>query len=59
LTRSTQIAKAIALECRILDPEADAIAPNLIKGKTFRSLSDEEREEVAEKISVWYCFSSV
>ncbi|KAL3730184.1 hypothetical protein ACJRO7_027228 [Eucalyptus globulus] len=37
---------------QMLDPEADAIAPNLIKGKTFRSLSAEEREEVAEKISM-------
>ncbi|KAL3743975.1 hypothetical protein ACJRO7_013258 [Eucalyptus globulus] len=47
-----QTAKAIALECGILDPEADATPPNLIEGKSFRSLTDVEREEAAEKISV-------
>ncbi|XP_010046915.2 calcium-transporting ATPase 8, plasma membrane-type-like [Eucalyptus grandis] len=47
-----QTAKAVALECGILDPEAEATAPNLIEGKAFRSLTDAEREEVAEKISV-------
>ncbi|KAL3743971.1 hypothetical protein ACJRO7_013254 [Eucalyptus globulus] len=47
-----QTAKAIALECKILDPEEDATAPNLIEGKAFRSLTDAQREEVAEKISV-------
>ena len=44
-------AKAIALECGILtDPEATE--PTLIEGTAFRVLSDAEREEVAEKISV-------
>ncbi|XP_078170730.1 calcium-transporting ATPase 5, plasma membrane-type-like [Carex rostrata] len=44
-------AKAIALECGILtDPEATE--PTLIEGTVFRVLSDAEREEVAEKISV-------
>lgn len=45
-------AKAIALECGILTSEADATHPNVIEGKDFRALSDREREEVAEKISV-------
>lgn len=44
-------AKAIALECGILtDPEVTE--PTLIEGRVFRVLSDAEREEVAEKISV-------
>lgn len=47
-----QTAKAIALECGILDPKANATAPNLIEGKAFRSLTEAEREEAAEKISV-------
>ena len=45
-------AKAIALECGILQSDADASEPNLIEGKVFRELSDSQREEVAEKISV-------
>lgn len=46
-------ARAIALECGILQSDADASKPNhLIEGKDFRSLSDSEREEVAEQISV-------
>lgn len=45
-------AKAIALECGILEPGADTSEPNLIEGKVFRALSDARREEVAEKISV-------
>ncbi|KAI3416718.1 Calcium-transporting ATPase [Psidium guajava] len=49
---NVQTAKAIALECGILDPEADATVPNLIEGKAFRALTDTEREEAAEKISV-------
>ncbi|XP_030544971.1 calcium-transporting ATPase 10, plasma membrane-type [Rhodamnia argentea] len=47
-----QTAKAIALECGILGSDADATEPNLIEGKAFRGLSDFEREETAEKISV-------
>ncbi|KAJ4792077.1 Calcium-transporting ATPase [Rhynchospora pubera] len=44
-------AKAIALECGILtDPEATE--PTIIEGRAFRTLSDAEREDVAEKISV-------
>lgn len=49
---NVQTAKAIALECGILGSDADAIEPNLIEGKAFRSLSDTERENIAEKISV-------
>ncbi|KAG9160379.1 hypothetical protein Leryth_008775 [Lithospermum erythrorhizon] len=47
-----QTAKAIALECGILQSDSDAREHNIIEGKTFRGLSDAEREEVAEKISV-------
>ncbi|XP_056167003.1 calcium-transporting ATPase 10, plasma membrane-type-like isoform X2 [Syzygium oleosum] len=47
-----QTAKAIALECGILGSDADAIEPNLIEGRVFRALSDVQREETAEKISV-------
>ncbi|KAL5709720.1 P-type Ca(2+) transporter [Ranunculus cassubicifolius] len=47
-----QTAKAIAIECGILNSEEDAIEPNIIEGRTFRALSDSGREEVAEKISV-------
>lgn len=45
-------ARAIALECGILGCDADATEPNLIEGKAFRALSDKQRQEVAEKISV-------
>lgn len=47
-----QTAKAIALECGILASDADASEPNLIEGKSFRSKSEAERAEIAEKISV-------
>ncbi|KAJ8452142.1 LOW QUALITY PROTEIN: hypothetical protein Cgig2_016723 [Carnegiea gigantea] len=47
-----QTAKAIALECGILASGADATEPNLIEGKSFRSKSEAERTEIAEKISV-------
>ncbi|XP_024962705.1 calcium-transporting ATPase 8, plasma membrane-type-like isoform X2 [Cynara cardunculus var. scolymus] len=47
-----QTARAIALECGILESNADAKEPNLIEGKAFRALSEEQRLEVAEKISV-------
>ena len=46
-----QTAKAIALECGILT-DADASEPYIIEGKRFRELSDEERENVAQKIAV-------
>ncbi|KAK6944577.1 Calcium-transporting P-type ATPase, N-terminal autoinhibitory domain [Dillenia turbinata] len=47
-----QTAKAIALECGILGSGDDAVEPNLIEGKTFRALTDVQRLEIAEKISV-------
>ncbi|GMH17940.1 hypothetical protein Nepgr_019781 [Nepenthes gracilis] len=47
-----QTAKAIALECGILASYADAKEPNLIEGKSFRELSEVQRQEIAEKISV-------
>lgn len=47
-----QTARAIALECGILGSNADATEPNLIEGKKFRDLSDSQRLEVADKISV-------
>lgn len=47
-----QTAKAIALECGILASDADANEPNLIEGKTFRALSESQRQEIADKISV-------
>ncbi|KAI4377205.1 hypothetical protein MLD38_014873 [Melastoma candidum] len=45
-------ARAIALECGILGSDAEIVEPTIIEGKTFRALSDSEREQVAEKISV-------
>lgn len=47
-----QTARAIALECGILRSDADATEPNLIEGKRFRAMSEEERRDVADKISV-------
>ncbi|KAK4427477.1 Calcium-transporting ATPase 9, plasma membrane-type [Sesamum alatum] len=47
-----QTAKAIALECGILSPDADTNEPYVIEGKKFRELSDKEREQVVQKISV-------
>ncbi|KAL3528503.1 hypothetical protein ACH5RR_007825 [Cinchona calisaya] len=47
-----QTAKAIALECGILTSDADAIEPNVIEGRTFREMSDMDRERVAQTISV-------
>ncbi|XP_027187299.1 calcium-transporting ATPase 9, plasma membrane-type-like isoform X2 [Cicer arietinum] len=47
-----QTAKAIALECGILVSNEDAVEPTIIEGKTFRQLSDQEREQVAKKITV-------
>ncbi|KAM0017791.1 putative P-type Ca(2+) transporter [Helianthus debilis subsp. tardiflorus] len=47
-----QTARAIALECGILESNAEAKEPNLIEGKTFRGLSEDQRLEIADKISV-------
>ncbi|KAI9075004.1 hypothetical protein K1719_043054 [Acacia pycnantha] len=52
---NVQTAKAIALECAILSSSTDAREPNIIEGKRFREfreLSNSEREEIAERISV-------
>jgi Ca2+-transporting ATPase len=46
-----QTARAIALECGILtDPQAST--PVIIEGRVFRAYSDDDREAVADKISV-------
>ncbi|KAI9073067.1 hypothetical protein K1719_044987 [Acacia pycnantha] len=47
-----QTAKAIALECGILSSNDDLAEPNVIEGKTFRALSESEREQVAKRITV-------
>ncbi|ONK69554.1 uncharacterized protein A4U43_C05F24190 [Asparagus officinalis] len=47
-----QTAKAIALECGILEPNVVATEPTLIEGRAFRALSEAERDSIAEKISV-------
>ncbi|GKC41952.1 calcium-transporting ATPase 8, plasma membrane-type-like protein, partial [Tanacetum coccineum] len=47
-----QTAKAIALECGILGSDADATEPNLIEGKSFRALSEAQRLDIADRISV-------
>nr|XP_019708081.2 calcium-transporting ATPase 5, plasma membrane-type [Elaeis guineensis] len=45
-------AKAIALECGILDMYDNATEPTIIEGKAFRALCETEREEIAERITV-------
>ncbi|KAG8376409.1 hypothetical protein BUALT_Bualt09G0060500 [Buddleja alternifolia] len=47
-----QTARAIALECGILGSDADATEHNLIEGKTFRNMTDAQRLDVADRISV-------
>ena len=47
-------AKAIALECGILDSEAEATEPTLIHGQTFRAMREKDRDSVADRISVWF-----
>ncbi|KAL2340511.1 hypothetical protein Fmac_008451 [Flemingia macrophylla] len=49
---NVKTAKAIAVECGILGSYADAMEPNIIEGKTFRGLSDAQRDEIADRISV-------
>lgn len=49
---NVKTAKAIAVECGILNSFADATEPNIIEGKTFRGMSDAERDAVAERILV-------
>ncbi|CAA7407410.1 unnamed protein product [Spirodela intermedia] len=47
-----QTAKAIALECGILDSGVPTTEPTIIEGRTFRAYSATEREEIAGRISV-------
>ncbi|KZV28017.1 auto-inhibited Ca2 -transporting ATPase 10 [Dorcoceras hygrometricum] len=47
-----QTAKAIALECAILGSNEDVFEPNIIEGKDFRNLTETQRLEMADKISV-------
>ncbi|KAM0021315.1 putative P-type Ca(2+) transporter [Helianthus debilis subsp. tardiflorus] len=47
-----QTARAIALVCGILGSNADATEPNVIEGKAFRGMSEAQRVEIADKISV-------
>ncbi|TXG69533.1 hypothetical protein EZV62_004468 [Acer yangbiense] len=47
-----QTAKAIALECGILDSIANVTDYNIIEGKVFREFSEKEREQVAAEITV-------
>ncbi|CAA0822572.1 Calcium-transporting ATPase 10- plasma membrane-type [Striga hermonthica] len=47
-----QTARAIALECGVLGSNADATEPDLIEGRTFRNLTETQRLEVVDKISV-------
>lgn len=54
-----QTAKAIALECGILDATDDATEPTVIEGKTFRALPEKEREQVAKKVTVWFSYHRV
>ncbi|GAU38010.1 hypothetical protein TSUD_205500 [Trifolium subterraneum] len=49
---NVKTAKAIAVECGILGSFSDATQPNIIEGKTFRALSDGQREEIVERILV-------
>lgn len=56
---NVKTAKSIAVECGILGSFADATEPNIIEGKAFRSLSDKQREDIAERISVINYFDSL
>ncbi|KAJ4826372.1 Calcium-transporting ATPase 9, plasma membrane-type [Turnera subulata] len=47
-----QTAKAIALECGILDSNSDVTEPSIIEGRVFRAYAEKEREQVAKKITV-------
>ncbi|XP_060206088.1 calcium-transporting ATPase 9, plasma membrane-type isoform X3 [Lycium barbarum] len=47
-----QTARAIALECGILTSNTEVTEFEVIDGKTFRELSEKEREQVAKRMSV-------
>ncbi|KAK7265346.1 hypothetical protein RJT34_32965 [Clitoria ternatea] len=49
---NVKTAKAIAVECGILGSFSDTTEPNIIEGKAFRALTNEEREEIVERILV-------
>nr|XP_029148962.1 calcium-transporting ATPase 8, plasma membrane-type isoform X1 [Arachis hypogaea]XP_029148963.1 calcium-transporting ATPase 8, plasma membrane-type isoform X1 [Arachis hypogaea]XP_029148965.1 calcium-transporting ATPase 8, plasma membrane-type isoform X1 [Arachis hypogaea] len=49
---NVKTAKAIAVECGILNSLAEATEPIIIEGKTFRAMTDAQRDEIAEAISV-------
>ena len=49
---NVKTATAIAFECGILNSLEDAAESIIIEGEAFRALSDDEREEIAQKISV-------
>ncbi|CAH2069667.1 unnamed protein product [Thlaspi arvense] len=49
---NVQTARAIALECGILTSDAEASEPTLIEGKSFRAMTDSERDKICDKISV-------
>ncbi|KAI5436496.1 hypothetical protein KIW84_022839 [Lathyrus oleraceus] len=42
-----QTAKAITMECGILASNEDVVEPNIIEGKVFRELSEQEREQLS------------
>ncbi|KAG8047861.1 hypothetical protein GUJ93_ZPchr0008g12694 [Zizania palustris] len=47
-----ETAKAIALECGILDADGAISEPFVIEGKVFREMSETARGEIADKITV-------
>ncbi|RYR49015.1 hypothetical protein Ahy_A07g035289 [Arachis hypogaea] len=49
---NVKTAKAIAVECGILNSLAEATEPIIIEGKTFRAMTDAQRDEIAEAILV-------
>ncbi|XP_039834904.1 calcium-transporting ATPase 5, plasma membrane-type-like isoform X5 [Panicum virgatum] len=49
---NVETAKAIGLECGILDTKDAASEPIVIEGKVFRDMSEVAREEIVEKITV-------
>ncbi|CAH8279961.1 unnamed protein product [Arabidopsis lyrata] len=49
---NVQTARAIALECGILTSDSDLSEPTLIEGKSFRAMTDAERDKISDKISV-------
>lgn len=55
-----ETAKAIALECGILDANSVISEPVVIEGKVFREMSESARGEAADKIIVTlsHCLTS-